>query len=322
MTPNIVNMQPTLDFQKRGSAFNVITGENKMVLVVKKGLILFTLLFFISPIQAAEKVEPLASITGGPTPFVYPTSMFLDYQNKRIYVADAGASMLLSFTDELAYLAKFASPELLETPVSLVKDSRGVFYLIEATSGRLVVLKPKIKTVDPISIKGMVLPAILSLNIQGDIYVGDKGTGKVFILNNMGKLVTVLRLPFEGGALTDLWVAEGGKIYTVNPIARKVYVFGPGQANAQVFGEPGDQEGHFLFPVSVCVVRDKIWVADSHRHKILVFNITGHFLYEFGREGLEEGMLSYPIQVRIDWQGRILVLNRGTRRIEVFKVRR
>jgi len=279
-----------------------------------------TLLAFNPSIYAEQKVEPLASISGADSPLKMPVSIFLDRVKKRIYIADAEDNSLLLFSDELRYLAKFTNNNQLLAPTSLIKDLNGKFYVVEGTRGRVMFFDIKAKLSKPILLKGLEFPGYLALGPGGKVYLADRVTGRIFIMTDEASLNDEIQISLKGMTMTDLWIGEGGKIYIADPIARKVHIFNQKGGYFNSFGKKGKEEGEFLFPVSVCTGYGKIFVADSHRHKILIFDSAGRFLHEFGREGFEEGMLNYPIKVRVDWQRRIFVINRGTRKVEVFRL--
>jgi len=49
-------------------------------------------------------------------------------------------------------------------------------------------------------------------------------------------------------------------------------------------GKKGNGEGQFYYPTDVQITEDKIWVADAYNHRIQVFDKSGKFLQQMGRD--------------------------------------
>lgn len=84
------------------------------------------------------------------------------------------------------------------------------------------------------------------------------------------------------------------------------------------FGQLGQGRGQFNAPHGFCLGgRDEeIVVADTHNHRIQVFDKNGNFRYMFGSPGKEEGCLWYPRKVVVmkNTTGNFVVCDRGCER--------
>jgi len=88
-----------------------------------------------------------------------------------------------------------------------------------------------------------------------------------------------------------------------------------------VGGIQGSEPGEFCFPSGVAIDDDRhrIIVTDSSNHRVQVLSlIDGSFLFEFGSNGNQPCQLFYPQGVCIDNQGRIIVADTDTRRLQSF----
>jgi len=100
--------------------------------------------------------------------------------------------------------------------------------------------------------------------------------------------------------------------------------FSSSQQNMQIrckFGQLGHLPGMFSAPHGFCLGNnEEIVVADTYNHRIQVFDLNGHFLWNFGSPGKEEGFLWYPRKVAVLSDGRIVVCDRGGERsrMQVF----
>jgi hypothetical protein len=285
------------------------------------------LLFFLAlsflpayPAQAAHKAEPVITIHGSTDyGFSHPTSLFMDFINKRIYAVDGGKNILLLFNNNLEFLADFDNEGELQTPISTVKDSKGRFYIVEAGKGRLMFFDLDAEVSRPLDLGEKVIPGSLTIDDEDNIYVVNRLKSNIFKFSSDLMIPSEISLQEQQLRLTDIWIDGEGRLYSVDPIARKVFVFNQQGRLLLSFGEKGAGKGKLLFPVSVSTFGNLILVVDAHRKKVISFDENGRFVFEFGHDGIGDGQLSSPTFVRADWEGRIYVINRDPPKIEVFR---
>jgi len=127
----------------------------------------------------------------------------------------------------------------------------------------------------------------------------------------------------HSGGLTRLEMNKGG--LGKNPYAGILGMSNtanglvPGMRSMQVrakFGQLGQAEGQFNSPHGFCLGRNEdIVVADTHNHRIQVFDKEGTYKYSFGQQGKAEGCLWYPRKVAvIRHNGNFVVCDRGGER--------
>ncbi|MBI3008982.1 MAG: 6-bladed beta-propeller, partial [Candidatus Omnitrophica bacterium] len=74
-------------------------------------------------------------------------------------------------------------------------------------------------------------------------------------------------------------------------------------------------------PSGIAVDKDgNIFIADSFRHNVLVFNKDYNLWFEFGGLGTGTGWFINPSEIAIDETGRIYVVDWGNGRIQVFEI--
>jgi len=86
-------------------------------------------------------------------------------------------------------------------------------------------------------------------------------------------------------------------------------------------GKHGSQPGEFSMPSGIAIDDDRcrIIVADSNNHRVQVLSsIDGSFLFEFGSEGNQPCQFKHPLGVCIANQGRIIVADFFTYRLQAF----
>ncbi len=79
----------------------------------------------------------------------------------------------------------------------------------------------------------------------------------------------------------------------------------------QVFGD-------LRLPTDVAVRDGRIAVVDGGHHRVVVFDADGHARASVGRPGKGPGEFEAPVGIGIDPSGRLLVADRGNRRIQIY----
>jgi DNA-binding beta-propeller fold protein YncE len=85
-------------------------------------------------------------------------------------------------------------------------------------------------------------------------------------------------------------------------------------------GEPGKKAPERLLnePRALSLAGDRIVVADTDAHRIVVLDRAGKVLQSWGQKGDEAGQFRSPAGVAVDEQGRIYVSDTGNHRVQVF----
>lgn len=294
-------------------------------MVGSAGLIcLFCVFAGISHASERVKIKILASISGDEASgrFKEPSGLFYDENKKRLYVADSVNRRIVSLDSENKFLAELTKKEIV-LPVGLVRDGKGLFYIVDADRGEVLRLDVAKEVVEPLQITGMpqgryiFLPGRTALDRDDNIYIIDKLNKRIAIVNAAGEFVKALTVNAEDFyGFNDLRVDDDGYVYALDTIGRTVYVFDKKGGLVSSFG--GREKGLFLFPVSIASGRSGlVYVVDRHAGKILVFNRSGGFQYAISKKGAKDGELSTPSYLWIDDSGRIYVIDGN--RIQVFK---
>jgi DNA-binding beta-propeller fold protein YncE len=100
--------------------------------------------------------------------------------------------------------------------------------------------------------------------------------------------------------------------------AGRVLVYGPDGKVARQWWMPEYSVGK---PEGVCVLQDgRIAVADTHYHRVVLFDHEGKFLGSFGKLGREPGEFIYPVKVIQDPDGDLYVCEYGENdRVQKFR---
>jgi len=154
----------------------------------------------------------------------------------------------------------------------------------------------------------------------GTIYVSDTDNHQVQVYDYNGKFQRLIGAPEEGKdplVRTPYGLAvSGGKLFVADLDGHHIAIFGT-DGEFQGYFKP-QEEGLYRKPGDLKIIDDKMYLTDVIKMKVLVFDLDGKLLLEFGEEGTEPGQFSYPNGVAVDKEGNIFVADSGNNRIQVF----
>jgi len=311
-------------------------------LKVKITALLFLMLFAVGKEAFADEYEVHAVVisdefTGR---FLSPMGICYDDSKERLYVTDSGNGRLISFDKNLQYLNQWSNGALLN-PVSLVKNSLGKFYALDSGDHKVKYLDPGINEVRVLDFKdvpkggSIFIPGKISLGSDDSLYIIDKLNKRVVVLDKDEKFkkeLTVNGKDFYG--FSDISVTHSGNVVAIDTIGRYGYIIGSDGKLMKKFGGPAFVKGggSLYFPVSVYVHEDKkkddqgnvlevsdlkIYILDSHRGRVNVYNEKGSFNFSLAGRGFEKGHLHDPVQILVDEKQRVYTLESA--RVQILK---
>jgi DNA-binding beta-propeller fold protein YncE len=71
-------------------------------------------------------------------------------------------------------------------------------------------------------------------------------------------------------------------------------------------------------PLSVAVAGDRLYVADTDAHRVIVLDRSGKIIHSWGAKGNKPGQFKSPAGIAVDERGRVFVADTGNHRIQVF----
>jgi DNA-binding beta-propeller fold protein YncE len=118
-----------------------------------------------------------------------------------------------------------------------------------------------------------------------------------------------------------------GKLRFASPVAvakRKETFFVADSSLASVVAFNG--QGKLLFqitnklerPCGLVLVGERLAVVDSQRHCVVLFDLRGHCLSEFGRRGTGAGEFNFPTHIAADSTGNVFVTDSMNSRLQMF----
>ncbi|HUV50335.1 MAG TPA: NHL repeat-containing protein [Anaerolineae bacterium] len=292
-------------------------------------LLLFFLIIPATALCASKgQVKHLTSITGNSEigRFGLLGGIFFDENRNRLYFTDTTNGRILAFVfnDEFKYISKFTGGGALTSPTSIVKDSKGNFFVAEPGKGNVLAIdieRKSIKTIDFSAVSGAnpIYPGNMAIDSEDRLYIADKANQRILLFDSNLQFKKQILVKGSRG-LKDVKVDETGRIYVLSTIDGSICVYNSEGNLLLRFGSRGSGKGEFDFPTSLAVdQKGLIYVADQHKNQVLVFNDKGRFLYAFSQSGWREGRLYRPSFICVNSSGRIFVVDRANTRISVFE---
>lgn len=255
--------------------------------------------------------------------FKEPSAVFHDDSKGRLYVADSVNSRLISFDSKLEYLSELVDDAIV-LPVGIVKSSKGIFYVLDASTRQVVAIDATNKTIETLYFKGIpkdsekFVAGSIAIGLNDMLYLTDMLNKRVVVFDDGGeylKTITTSDKALRG--FNDIRVDARGYLYAVDSVGARVFVFDDkGQLVSSFGGRDGD--GKLGFPVSVAVGSNGlIYLLDRHRGEVVVFNEKGLAQYTLMRKGYVEGKLHSASYIYIDSADTIYVVDGS--RVQIFK---
>jgi len=159
-------------------------------------------------------------------------------------------------------------------------------------------------------------PIAIAADKEGVIYVCDSGEASLKIFKPKEKLYQKItkinneELIYPVGVA----VADDGSIFISDSTLRKVFCLDKKARYKFTIG----LDGRFLRPTGLAIASGKLYVVDTQAHKVLIFDLMGNFILEFGARGKGEGEFNYPTSIAIDNQNKIYIVDTMNCRVQVF----
>ena len=158
----------------------------------------------------------------------------------------------------------------------------------------------------------LVQPVGIAVSRDNVIFVCDPGARGVHILN-IGKK----EYDFLGGTKLGLFHSPVGCAIDTEGL---LYVTDSDVGDIVVLNNDYDPvlhiTSHLQRPTGIQVIGGRIYVTDTGRHTVVVFDQKGNFLFEFGHRGAGVGEFNYPTQLQV--RDSIAVLDALNYRIQKF----
>lgn len=303
------------------------------------------LAFFVSPTAARVGIVQVLGISSGPSPqdtFRSPQDIVVDVDHQTLLVADTGRQRLVVFDAtgrcRGAITCSSQSPEDIQRripaePRSLALDGRGRIFLVDVQRNDIQVYSTtgaRIASYRPAALDELgpdLTPRAIDCGRSGRLYVLVDGslTG-LLVAENDGTVVDLLGFEGNERAFTGATaLAVNGDETTLAVIDTmgelQIRLLDMRGRPIRAFGAHGEGEGTFSAAVSaIWGPGDTLWVTDTLRHSISIFDAEGTYLGRIGGFGDGPGQFRYPSACAFLSATKLAVVERGSSRMQVIEL--
>jgi hypothetical protein len=165
----------------------------------------------------------------------------------------------------------------------------------------------------------VVQPLNISLDAQGNKFVADPVRGEVLMYDSKDFYV-------KGFGVAGQWkpvdaVAHEGVLYVVDAKEREIKVFDIDSGEKiNSFGRNNTPEENLGLPTGIAIGADELlYISDSGRFQVVVYDRDGHQRGTIGRPGANLGHFARPRGVAADREGRIFAVDAAFENVQVFR---
>ena len=267
-------------------------------------------------------------------PFRRPGALVSDARRGILIIADTGRHRLVGFDRNWRSRGSIVLDEQNVTePSALALDARGRMFVLDRNSGRIEVMDTRgthITFFNPPLPPQAELARVqdLAIGLSGRLYllVGGSHPG-LCILDRIGRPLHQVGFDRAG---TATWASPLS--LAVNADETRIAVTDAAAANVVMvldaegrvlrgFGSHGEARDSFSLPQDVVWgTGNTLWITDTLRHSVSVFDERGTLLGRVGGYGKGPGQFAYPVGCVFLAENRIAVLERANARCQVFEM--
>lgn len=159
-------------------------------------------------------------------------------------------------------------------------------------------------------------PIAIALDRQGTVYVCDPGAAVVHVFNQKEKQYKIISTINKEELVSPVGIAVNpdGLVFIADSKLRKVFCLDKNYRLKYILGG-GDT---FLRPTGLAADKEKLYVVDTAKHQVFIYNLNGALLGHFGQRGKKDGEFNFPTSIALDKDGNIYVVDTLNFRIQVF----
>lgn len=246
-----------------------------------------------------------------------PTGFCIDTESQRVYIADTGNNRIVVISPDGKKIEHYLTSKRIEKPFDIIYGPDGLFYISQLNEAKIDVFDKGgiyVTSVPKGEDSADLRPGRMAFDPNGLLLFGDRVNGEIYILNREGYVSVRIKDEREDGLLMGLYMDGNGKIFTAWADGTPVRIFRSNGDMPFSFGHYRQIESGFSFLTSITLdKKGYIWVTDTFRHSVKVFDQRGGYLFRCDIKDL-----AFPIDLEFDMNGRIYILEKGEGRIRAF----
>lgn len=299
-------------------------------------ILIFLLAFPLTLWGGEVKISYLYTLSdfNGPIPCNW-VSFAVDREKRETYVIDSSEKSVRLFNDAGMETYRFGDDGTFGTITSLAVAGNGDIFILSRTGSGYTVHRcnfrgePQSKlalTNVPEEFAAEFLPDMLRIR-EGQLYLADRNSMKVAVIDFNGTLESSYDLAaivgYDAKMRRDSGIAgfdvdrHGELLFTV-PVNFTAFVVSPDK-KVRSFGTRGSSPGKFNIVSGIATDdRGNIYIADTLRCVVMIFDRNFTFVTEFGYRGFEPGNLINPAELAVN-SDKVFVSQTRGRGVSVYR---
>ena len=168
-----------------------------------------------------------------------------------------------------------------------------------------------------------IYPTDVAFDGQGNIYVSEYGDNdRIQVFDAQGKLLRAFGRPgMKDGEFSrpESIVVDGDLIYVADSCNHRISVLKTDGTFVRQIGGIGAGLGEFRFPYGLEQDAKHLIVTEFGNNRVQIIDkASGKGIKVWGKSGREPGQLAYPWSAAVDKRGRVVVVDSGNNRLQVF----
>lgn len=165
----------------------------------------------------------------------------------------------------------------------------------------------------------VVQPINISLDEEGNRFVADSVRGEVLMYDKNDFYVKSFGLSGQWKPVDA--VAYQGMLYVVDSRDREIKVFDIASGEKiTAFGRTNKPEENLGLPTGIAIGPDELlYISDSGRFQIVIYDRDGHQRGAIGRPGANLGHFARPRGVAVDRKGRVFAVDAAFENVQIFR---
>lgn len=254
-------------------------------------------------------------------PLSNPQGLAVNAYGNEFIVADALNDRVVIFDTAGAVIHTFGLGGNRHNPFGIAVNSSHEIIVSSMDRNELWIFDYDGDFVRGLTLPDDVMPGRMAIDNEDIIYLVDRAGHGILIIEKSGEITGRIESPSADSKPSGVCLDMPGDILLISSTGKAVEKFTSDGRMSQTFGEHGNKREDFAHPSSAEVdTSGLIWIVDSFRHQIKRFDSKGNFVDDFGRRGTGIGELYFPVDLKITRYGILGVLEKGSGRLQLFRL--
>ena len=177
-----------------------------------------------------------------------------------------------------------------------------------------------VSNLSPLDPTQVQVPSGLALDVRGNVYVADAGTGRIIEMSPYGDTIRQWSLreladaaARPAGLAVDNTHGVPGNVYVADSTNDRILKLSPDGKLLASWGAKGSGPTRFLHPSGVAIdAQGNVYVASRRGNDIQKLSSRGRLLAEWGTPRLRPARLDNPLSTAVDNHGNVFVVTRSS----------